>query len=1519
MPTVGGARLQRFWRYLQGRYLTTTSWRTAYSLLPRLGHCNKLENSCGSATHRQPASSSLHAARATIKHTRIRSSPVKMPPAKRVKSSANSGSKAVSGRPTVEDLEGESEFATLARQHWLTTSRKTAEVKVKNDVLKREIWDTLEKEDFPLKSLLVLEGLQTLESYLWPGYGEDSSNYHVLLIVLIVNAKRRERLDTWNIFSDRPADFSDLFRRALSLTLDGSLSWVIRTHVLLFIIHAFQSLDCTIVRKECAPLVSISIWHNLSTDEKRDAILDSNTQLRKAWRASAKRYDAADDATKARLRFERSWLYTSVLDFLTVLYSDNAKQEHVMYCERFIEFLTDLQSQLPTRRYVNTLLQDLHVLPALTLSPVYNDEPNGLLRDLCALLSHYTYFTVDDQTGAQLSKTEAYERHCGDLAKLQRTALKHFKEKLTVLALSNYGSIDQRNELEGLLEVLTDEEIEALSKTLGLRTSYPESVKLPVDRGFLMEVLLSSFERRKTFQELADDFSLFPTEDTLFEVGLRRTDSYDGSRPLALPKLNLQYLSVGDFLWRSMVLYRCEAFYAIRQDIESVLQRLKPEARRTGETAFSGFSRMALTISKPTIVEVVPPLVGDDKPSAVRAEVTIDLRRFSPNIRREWESLRPDDVLFLLAVDATKSKQASNVTGPLTEAEKLGLVAVRSAEIIQILDDKGRPIRDTQAYFDGHSRGDTRKLRLRLDAKAFKEDAEGKGDVYEGINLLVRRSGRENNFKPVLESIRDLTLSNVPLAPWLHEVFLGYGDPAGATYRQLPNYLTNVNFRDTFLDWQHLIESLPGKIVEPSDDVTGSFGPPYVLETVDKPAEEAPSKQSKKRRRDGEPALIAEIETLKVSTYKPPNNGPYPVDAPKLNHVRFTPTQIEAIISGTQPGLTLIVGPPGTGKTDVATQIINNIYHNFPEQKTLLIAHSNQALNQLFAKIVALDIDERHLLRLGHGEEDLETEGSFSKHGRVESFLENRQRFLYEVNRLAASMGAPGAHGNSAETAGYFNSVYVLPAWAKFNDIVEKEDVTAEDIVNVFPFHAYFADAPQPLFPPGADRDEVLEIANGCYRHISKIFSELADVLPFEILRRDKDKANYLLTNEARVIAMTSTHAAMKRGEIAALGFQYDNVIMEEAAQITEIENFIPLAMQKPKNGQMALQRVVLCGDHYQNSPVIQGLAFRHYANLEQSLFSRLVRLGVPTINLDQQGRARPSISSLYRWRYPNLGDLPHTQTVEEFRTANAGFRYDYQFIDVPDYKGKGEMEPTPHFIQNLGEAEYAVAIYQYMRLLGYPASKISILATYAGQKALIKDVLGHRCAKNPIFGLPRTVTTVDKYQGEQNDYIILSLTRTSRVGYLRDIRRLTVALSRARLGLYILGRREIFEACYELREAFELLLKRPDKLTLAAGELWPSKRVLAEEADLETVPGETVIENVMHLGQYVYEMTQTKIQTLNGQNTLQIEAAAVPAVVPVGEDEPEPIEAEVENGENAAEEEDEEPVRIEGFEAEEE
>lgn len=136
--------------------------------------------------------------------------------------------------------------------------------------------------------------------------------------------------------------------------------------------------------------------------------------------------------------------------------------------------------------------------------------------------------------------------------------------------------------------------------------------------------------------------------------------------------------------------------------------------------------------------------------------------------------------------------------------------------------------------------------------------------------------------------------------------------------------------------------------------------------------------------------------------------------------------QMEAIRSGMNPGLTMVVGPPGTGKTDVAVQIISNLYHALcvvllasrrftlsvasmhacvslalsmsghacgdahtlrtnptrsptihftitksssisPGQRILLVTHSNAALNDLFEKTLARDVDPRHLLRLGKG------------------------------------------------------------------------------------------------------------------------------------------------------------------------------------------------------------------------------------------------------------------------------------------------------------------------------------------------------------------------------------------------------------------------------------------------------------------------------------------------------------------------------------------------------------------------
>lgn len=111
-------------------------------------------------------------------------------------SGAASDTAIVHARPTVADLHGENHFAQVARKNWLA-AKKTP--KARPEVIKKELWDELENVDFAYSSLLVLENLQLLERYLWPGFTEDASNYHHLLLALMVNVKRRENLPSWGM------------------------------------------------------------------------------------------------------------------------------------------------------------------------------------------------------------------------------------------------------------------------------------------------------------------------------------------------------------------------------------------------------------------------------------------------------------------------------------------------------------------------------------------------------------------------------------------------------------------------------------------------------------------------------------------------------------------------------------------------------------------------------------------------------------------------------------------------------------------------------------------------------------------------------------------------------------------------------------------------------------------------------------------------------------------------------------------------------------------------------------------------------------------------------------------------------------------------------------------------------------------------------------------------------------------------------------------------------------------------
>ena len=129
---------------------------------------------------------------------------------------------------------------------------------------------------------------------------------------------------------------------------------------------------------------------------------------------------------------------------------------------------------------------------------------------------------------------------------------------------------------------------------------------------------------------------------------------------------------------------------------------------------------------------------------------------------------------------------------------------------------------------------------------------------------------------------------------------------------------------------------------------------------------------------------------------------------------------------------------------------------------------------------------------------------------------------------------------------------------------------------------------------------------------------------------------------------------------------------------------------------------------------------------------------------------------------------------------------------------------------------------------------------------------------------------TVDKYQGQQNDYILLSLVRTESVGHLRDIRRLIVAMSRARLGLYVFGRANLFVNCFELAPILsQLMVTNDNKLELVTSESYNDINMTRKSSD-EEISEETklhVVDDLSAMGVLVYQMIQATQANSGQQN----------------------------------------------------
>jgi intron-binding protein aquarius len=364
-------------------------------------------------------------------------------------------------------------------------------------------------------------------------------------------------------------------------------------------------------------------------------------------------------------------------------------------------------------------------------------------------------------------------------------------------------------------------------------------------------------------------------------------------------------------LLRNFQLYKLEAAYSIRQDIQDAILRVNPvynpdAVASYDKTIFSGWARMATPLHQLQIEDVGTPRLTETIPSFVKADITYSLDRYKTEIADEWDTLRPHDTLFLISLQMMPDL-TSSVTGPLNKPtnaisgdvsgqvfkKRYGIKQVRGCEIFQILGDDGQPVYDFKAGKELDKDGvakiatKSRTLRVLLDPNQYVEDLKLCSDIYDiygNINLILRRNASQNNFKSVLETIRDLMQSELVVPEWLQDILLGYGERDSAHFTKMINPTTTIDFGYTFLNWRHLSNSFPGKQLVPIKGKNSpDLIPPYVLTFPDEEFEmldkhEDGNESINKRKAE---------EGIVVKSYRFKSL----IESPKINKIAFTPAQ----------------------------------------------------------------------------------------------------------------------------------------------------------------------------------------------------------------------------------------------------------------------------------------------------------------------------------------------------------------------------------------------------------------------------------------------------------------------------------------------------------------------------------------------------------------------------------------------------------------------------------------------------
>lgn len=304
-------------------------------------------------------------------------------------------------------------------------------------------------------------------------------------------------------------------------------------------------------------------------------------------------------------------------------------------------------------------------------------------------------------------------------------------------------------------------------------------------------------------------------------------------------------------------------------------------------------------------------------------------------------------------------------------------------------------------------------------------------------------------------------------------------------------------------------------------------------------------------------------------------------------------------------------------------------------------------------------------------------------------------------------------------------------------------------------------------------------------------------------------RINAELFSEARVIACTLTGSANRLLE----GMKFGTLFIDEAAQALEAACWIPIRRAS---------RIVLAGDHCQLPPTIKSFAALK-AGLGKTLMERIAgnkpesvtllkvqyRMNEDIMRFSSNWFYEGQVESAPQIKYRGILDYDHAitwiDTAEKMSdTAEEGNINAFKEQFVGDSFGRINKAEAKLTLLTL--AEYLTKISK-QRILDENID-IGIISPYRAQVQYLKRLIKKYEFFKPYRHLI-SVNTVDGFQGQERDVILISLVRSNdngQIGFLSDLRRMNVAMTRARMKLIILGNKDTMTRHPFYRELWEYI-----------------------------------------------------------------------------------------------------------------